>query len=71
MRKSTRCPPGGNPELRTLSDGPRLKPVSYTHLDVYKRQLRTWSLTVDASESAESLYQRWDAAVARSRALTL
>jgi len=33
--------------------------------------LRTWSLTLDASESAESLYQRWDAAVARSRALTL
>ena len=30
---------------------------------------RTWSLTVDAAESAESLYQRWDAAVARSRAL--
>jgi len=31
----------------------------------------TFRWKADASESAESLYQRWGAAVARSRALTV
>ena len=43
---------GGEPTVITTAEGSRLTPVSYTHLDVYKRQSAdcgSWTSTFAAS----------------------
>ena len=48
---------GGRAPLVEVLEGQPVSPVSYTHLDVYKRQVYVWAVTRQEGHATEPVHQ--------------